>query len=280
MSLLGHQDRGDLSHRLQFRLETLILPAGEARPSPTTKHHICMHAGEPVATRRSLDGRTQQRVQLFGDFDVVPAGVAGVWRNERDVELLLIDIDPEFVTGIADADAPAATLLPMLQIRDPYLQHLTFALVAEHKGITTTGRIYLESVMTAILARLVALQDRAEIAQDENGDRLSVPQQQRLIEFIEANVASDLSLPSLAAIAGYGLSRFKTLFKNSFGCTPHSYVVTRRVERARTLIETGDLPLSEIALESGFSHQSHMALAFRQALGVLPGAIRRHPLRR
>ena len=279
MSLPAPQDRRGLPDHLQFRLEKLILPAGEVRPSPTTKHHICMHVGAPVVTRRSLDGRTQQRVQLIGDFDVIPAGMAGVWRNEGSVELLLIDIDPEFVGSISDDVAPAA-LLPTLKLRDPHLQHLALALVAEQRGMTKTGRVYVESLMTALLARLISIQDDAEIAQDENGDRLTVLQQQRLVEFIEAHIASDLSLASLAAIAGYGLSRFKTLFKNSFGCTPHSYVVARRLERARTLIETGRLPLSEIALESGFSHQSHMALAFRQAFGVLPGQIRRHQPRR
>jgi AraC family transcriptional regulator len=105
--------------------------------------------------------------------------------------------------------------------------------------------------------------------------RFTVLQQRRLAEFIEENIASELNLPILAALTGYGLSRFKTLFKNTFGSAPHAYVLQRRVEHARRLIETGALPLSQIALEAGFSHQSHMASALRRSLGMSPGELRR-----
>ena len=258
-----------------FRFETFMMPAGDVQPLPTTMHHICVHLGDPAVTRRSLDGKTQQRFQLSGDIDVVPAGMAGRWRNEQPIELLLVAIEPGYLARIGDHEVAPASILPAMQLRDPHLQHLMLALVAEYRGVTKTGRIYFESLATAILARLLSLQGGPAIAPRESSDRLSILQQQRLAEFIEANMASDLSLPSLAAIVGYGLSRFKTLFNNSFGCTPHSYVMQRRIERAKALIEAGILPLSEIALETGFSHQSHMATTFRQSLGISPGQLRR-----
>jgi AraC family transcriptional regulator len=258
-----------------FQLGKLILPAGEVQPLPTDRHHIVMHIGAPAPTRRSLDGITQQRLQLMGDFDVVPAGMAGHWRNEELVELLLIEIDPAFSARLGDDEAAPATMLPTMQLRDPHLHNLTLALLAEYRGPVSIGRIYAESLMTAMLARLVALRNGVVVGPGDSGDRFSLLQQRRLAEYVEDNIASDLSLPSLAGMVGYGLSRFKTLFNNSFGCTPHSYVVRRRVERARALIEAGSLPLSEIALETGFSHQSHMATAFRQALGLSPGQLRR-----
>ena len=120
----------------------------------------------------------------------------------------------------------------------------------------------------------MTLRGGAALAEDLGRDQLSMMQQQRLVEYIEANISTELSLAELARIAGYGISRFKTLFKNSFGCTPHVYVLKRRVERAKTLIGAGALPLSLIALESGFSHQSHMATAFRRSLGISPRQLR------
>jgi AraC family transcriptional regulator len=265
----------EASGQPNFRFEKLIMPAGDIQPLPTTMHHICVHIGSPAATRRSLDGRTQQRLQLSGDIDVVPAGMAGRWRNEQPIELLLFEIEPAYIARIGGHEASPASILPAMQLRDPHLHNLALALIAEHRGATKTGRIYVEGLMTAMLARLISLQGSAAIAPNESNDRLSFLQQQRLAEFIEANMASDLSLSSLAGIVGYGLSRFKTLFNNSFGCTPHSYVTKRRIERARDLVEAGILPLSEIALETGFSHQSHMAATFRQSLGVSPGQLRR-----
>jgi AraC family transcriptional regulator len=260
--------------RAKFQLEKLVLPAGDVQPLPTVYHHIVMHIGGPAATRRSLDGATQQRMQLPGDFDVIPAGMAGRWRNEQAVELLLIEIDPEFVAKLGDGDIAPAPFLPTLKLRDQQLHHLALALMAEHRSAMPTGRLYVESLMTALLLRLISLRNEAARTWDQSRDKLSVIQQHMLAEFIESNISSDLSLSELASIVGYGVSRFKTLFKNSFGCTPHVYVLSRRIERAKALIDVGGLSLSQIALESGFSHQSHMAVAFRKSLGVSPGQLR------
>jgi AraC family transcriptional regulator len=260
--------------RAAIQFDKLVLPAGDALPVPADHHHVVMHIGGPVATRRSLDGTTQRRIQLPGDFDVIPAGMAGRWRNEKPVELLLIEIDQAFMAKLGGGDSAPVSFLPTLKLRDEQLHHLALTLMAEHRSALPTGRLYVESLMSAFLLRLMAIRNGTAVAEDEGRDRLSIMQQQKLVEFIEANIASDLSLGGLAGIVGYGVSRFKTLFKNSFGCTPHVYVLKRRVERAKTLIDAGALPLSQIALDSGFSHQSHMAVAFRRSLGVSPGQLR------
>jgi AraC family transcriptional regulator len=265
-----HED----GQRARFRFDKFVLPAGEIQPVPTDLHHIIMHIGAPVATRRSLDGTTQRRVQLPGDFDVIPAGMAGRWRNEKEIELLLIEIDPEFVARIGDGDIAPAPLRPTLKLRDEQLHHLAQALMAEHRRAMPTGRLYSESLMTAMLLRLTSLRNGTSPGADDSRDRLPIAQQRMLTEFIEANIASDLSLTGLAVRVGYGVSRFKTLFKASFGCTPHAYVLGRRVAHAKALIDAGALPLSQIALEAGFAHQSHMATAFRRQLGISPGQLR------
>jgi AraC family transcriptional regulator len=264
----------DTAGPARFQFGKLVLPAGDVQPVPVGHHHIVMHMGGPVATRRSLDGKTRQRLQLPGDFDAIPAGTAGRWRNEGDVELMLIEIDPGFVTGLGDDNIAPAPFLPLQQLRDRQLHHLALVLMAEHQSGMPTGRLYSDSLMTALLIRFMSLRNGELLGQEKGGDRFSLSQQRRLTEFIEDNIASGLSLAELAGVVGYGVSRFKTLFKNSFGATPHVYVLTRRVEHARVLIETGALSLSQIALESGFSHQSHMAVAFRKTFGVSPAHLR------
>ena len=66
------------------------------------------------------------------------------------------------------------------------------------------------------------------------------------------------------------MSHFKALFRQSLGLPVHQYVVRRRVDRARALLLEGQLPLCQIALESGFAHQSHMARWMRRLLAVTP----------
>ena len=74
---------------------------------------------------------------------------------------------------------------------------------------------------------------------------------------------------------GTSASHLKTLFKRSMGISVHAYVVQRRVTRARQLLLKGDLPSSQVALESGFADQSHMARCFRRLLGLTPSELRK-----
>lgn len=71
------------------------------------------------------------------------------------------------------------------------------------------------------------------------------------------------------------LRYLKTLFKRSTGVPVHEYVVQRRVERAKVLLMRGELPASQVALQAGFAHQSHMARCMRRVLGVAPTALAR-----
>ena len=59
------------------------------------------------------------------------------------------------------------------------------------------------------------------------------------------------------------------------GQSVHAYVMERRVQRARALLLEKKLPISEVALEAGFAHQSHLARWMRRLLGVTPSEILR-----
>ena len=97
---------------------------------------------------------------------------------------------------------------------------------------------------------------------------------QRVREFIEAHLAENVSVQTLATIAGLSMYHFARAFKQSEGATPHDYLLQRRVRRAQELLAATDLSLSEIALASGFADQSHCARRFRQHVGVTPGRYR------
>ena len=66
---------------------------------------------------------------------------------------------------------------------------------------------------------------------------------------------------------------FARLFKKSLGLSPHKYVLQNRIERAKKLITvSGDLSLSDIALQAGFYDQTHFGKAFKKYMGVSPKA--------
>ena len=93
----------------------------------------------------------------------------------------------------------------------------------------------------------------------------------RARERLESDVRS---APTLAALArDSGTDRFALLrsFKAQFGTTPHAFLVTLRVERARRRIARG-ADLIEVAYESGFADQAHLTRAFKRVVGMTPGA--------
>jgi AraC family transcriptional regulator len=105
---------------------------------------------------------------------------------------------------------------------------------------------------------------------------LAAWQSRRVRACIEANLERSLRVSDLAAMARLSVSHFSRAFKTSFGQSPHAYVMTRRVERAKHLILLGDpTPLAVIALNCGLSDQAHLSRMFRKIVGDSPAAWRR-----
>ncbi len=105
--------------------------------------------------------------------------------------------------------------------------------------------------------------------------KLSLVQTERVRELVMTRLAKNLSIGELAQVTGFSKTQFVRLFKNSFGCTPHDYILNVRLQEAQSLILNSDRPLSAIADEVGFSSQSHMTTALVRASGVTPGSLRR-----
>jgi len=97
---------------------------------------------------------------------------------------------------------------------------------------------------------------------------------QKICEYINSNLDKNISLESLAAIAGLSMHHFARAFKQTIGMPPHCYVLQRRIEHAQQMLRNTQLPLSEIALSAGFSDQSHLARHFRRMTGTSPSVVR------
>ena len=79
----------------------------------------------------------------------------------------------------------------------------------------------------------------------------------------------------MAAAARLSAYHFARQFKAATGLPPHQFVITRRVERAKQLLQAGtDLSLAEVALRAGFSDQSQFCHHFKRLVGVTPGQFR------
>jgi AraC family transcriptional regulator len=100
-------------------------------------------------------------------------------------------------------------------------------------------------------------------------------QMARVRAFIDKNLNRTIHIKDLSAVARRSRAHFARSFKHSFGESPHAYVMRRRLERACHLMITTSESLSQIALNVGFSDQSHLCKRFKQAIGQSPSNWRR-----
>jgi AraC family transcriptional regulator len=92
---------------------------------------------------------------------------------------------------------------------------------------------------------------------------------------LESNLSAKMSTQDLASIAGLSPFHFSRAFRDSFGDSPHRYLLRRRIEHSQGLMLTTKASLADIALECGLVDQAHFGKLFRRLVGESPGAWRR-----
>ena len=233
-------------------------------------HRLIFYLTPAVPSDCCCEGLRQRRVGAPYDFDMVPAGASGFWEDEAPCDMVAVRLAPSLVASTAEALALPSDrtgLTPRLGARDPLVEHVVRALMAELEAPEPAGRIYADGLAVALTTRL--LQSFSAVGA-VGRQTLSKPQVRRLVEFVEANLEADLTLEQVAAVAGISVPHLTTLFRRTMGQSVHGYVMERRVQRARDLLLGRQMSIAEVALETGFAHQSHLARWMRRLLGVTP----------
>ena len=135
------------------------------------------------------------------------------------------------------------------------------------------GAIFLQAVVLALIHHAIpAPTSVAEAVAARRG--LSPTQLSLALELIEAKLLHRISLVELASALSVSTRYFCRAFRGSTGTSPHQFIIKRRIELARSLIEDGNLSLADVAIAAGFTHHSQMATTFRRVMGVPPSHFR------
>jgi AraC family transcriptional regulator len=200
------------------------------------------------------------------------------WEMKETDTALLLAIAPKLLKQVADESGFKTNGLEIrnrFQIRDPQIEHIGWALQAEVEQGYPSGNLYMESMAIALAVQLLHRHSSVANVRSLPIGGLSPQKLRQVLSFIEDNLRQDLALQTIAEVAGLSVSHLKVLFRRSAGIPVHQYVIRRRVDRAVLLLRQGKLSISEIALETGFAHQSHLAMHMRRILGVTPSHFNR-----
>ena len=128
---------------------------------------------------------------------------------------------------------------------------------------------------------LQAMAHLSRKSQGSNGERLrsvgglSRTNRTRLEEYIRVNLSEAITLDDLARVIGLTTRHLNRAFRASFSGTPMQYIVALRMEKAMRMLNETRAPITEVALDCGFSHPQHFAASFSKAVGCSPSEFRR-----
>ncbi|SDZ67785.1 AraC family transcriptional regulator [Pseudomonas sp. NFIX28] len=247
----------------------------EAELSWTAPQHVVIltECGATAKTHiRSSSTLTYEGCDRPGSISFVPAGVErqGYFRD-ADLVYTALWID----TALDFPGCPRLAELPMrINSGDGVIHSLLAALSTEMAAGHVLETSYIEHLVALVGLRL----GRVDAASAGSG-RLGPLLRKRLSDYIDSRIDGSISLSELARLAGMPVDTFARHFKAETGMAPYAYVIERRVRRAESLLRAGSMPISAMALELGFSSQSHFTSTFRRVTGTTPSSYRQQASR-
>jgi AraC family transcriptional regulator len=219
----------------------------------------------------------QTRSRTKGTVCVIPAGQSYSARLEGESEHVAMFLDPSLLLRAACESRVTPGKVEVLEScapNDPVINGVGMALLAELESDRLGGRLYAESLANVLAVHLLrhytsSRQLDRRLVGGMSGQKLQV-----VLSFIDGNYDRDLSLAELASAAGMSTFHFSREFKRATGKAPHQYLMKVRIDRAKMLLAQSEMPLIEVSLRSGFSHQSHFTRLFRRLTGTTPQAYR------
>jgi AraC family transcriptional regulator len=260
-----------------IKLEHCQLRAGEL-PKHRHREHVVLVSltdgckGELITS----SGIGVRGTQTRGNICVLPAGLEHRAALEGQSEHLALYVDASLITKAAsEAGLSGNVKLAERYTRsDTVISSVGMVLLGELDSEGLSGRLYAESlgnVLAVHLLRYYAISTPQPVTFTGG---LSAKRLRQVTDFIADNYSRDLKLNELAHVAGMSSFHFAREFKRTTGTTPHQYLIKFRIERAKTLLAKNELPLIEVGLRSGFSHQSHFTRLFRRITGTTPHSYR------
>ncbi len=198
--------------------------------------------------------------------------VSGLLEREIVYDILLIA--PDFVEQLIrnEANDGRATLPLTIRVEAPPLvrslwRRLSACVESSDADTEYRARTLVELLIVKLIEVQIGTPNPADVARNLEAVR-------RAVTFIDGHLSEKLDVEAIARAADLSPFHFSRVFKTAYQMSLHKFVLERRLERARQLLLESDLPISSVALETGFSSQSHLTTAFGQRFGVPPAQFR------
>jgi AraC family transcriptional regulator len=235
-----------------------------------------------------MDGATPMHRRCAGDWrnDLVAPGsisflsheIRSHWRWTEPTEVLHLYLSPSLLKAAAsdlfEREIAAVNLRDVLRADDPVLAGLVMALAQETRQRGIGSSLYVDSIRHCARIHLLRHYTEVQFRASTAPGGLSLSQRRLVVRYVEDNLDKAITLADLAGVIRLSVFHFTRKFRSEFGCSPHAYVMQRRILRAKHQLARTNLPIKVIAANCGFSDQSHMTHVFRTRLQITPASYR------
>jgi AraC family transcriptional regulator len=239
-------------------------------------HFLSLLIGSAVQTELTSEGKTWKELIEPGTIHLLPRGTRDRQSWSDPTSRIIVGIEPKFLARSTEETSTFddVELETHWSLRDRHIAGLMLALQADLQDHQLAGRLYGEMLGATLAAYLVQRYATRPFRTVIRAGGLPMRRLKRVLDYIEANLASDISSSDVAAIAGMSPHHFGELFRRSMGESPHRFIMRRRFERAKDLLRDTELGILDVAMAVGFADQSHFTKVFHRLAGLTPGGFR------
>ena len=257
-----------------LHLEFHQQPQFETIEHQHTMHVIACGVGDPVARgERSLDGKIQLERRNRGDIAIIPAGIAHFCNWNTSAKFGILAIEPRLLQEVGQGlvDCDRLTLIPQFMDRgDILIEGIFSALKEELQTNQIGGSLLVDNLKTTLAIHLLRQYCSTKPKLSSYQDGLSSLKLKEIREYIDANLDRNLKIVELAKIAQISPYHFIRLFRKSLNQTPYQYILQRRIEKGKYLLQHSQLSAEGIAASLGFCDRSHFAKYLKRFTGLTP----------
>jgi AraC family transcriptional regulator len=274
-----HASSAALGWRNLF-VSTLTEPPWEATYGSVRHHFLVVQRNGPVRLSLKVGGHSATKRVAAGGCTLCPGGEGFTVQIADAVENAHIYLRDEMIEQViaerGGRGTASSKLEPFFGLHEPLIEQLALACTAALKEPSPSNSLYIDHLAWALAAHLVEVSARGLGSRYlERPKGLTDRQLRRVEEYMRNLLDHAIAVDDLAAAAGLSPVYFARQFKLRTGFTPHRYLRSIRIARAKQLLLDDRVPIAEIALLCGFCHQEHMTKVFRSECGTTPSAFRR-----
>lgn len=251
-------------------------PPNETPEHSCVNHIIGVQLKDVLGSERRFGNIHKHEDRRLGEIALVPANVPHWSYSGEDTKLLILALNPTFVSHIAyeSVDPDKVELVPQFSQPDPLIYGIGLALKAELESGEADNQLFIDSLKNSLCIHLLRKYSSRQHSINEQSHEISKASFRKVLEYIHTHLHTHINLATLAELVGMSQCYFCDMFKRSLGVSPYQYVLQQRVERAKELLRQQDVPIVDVALECGFVNQSHFTKQFRKLTGVTPSKYR------